>query len=241
MAEGDPYVLRITIRCLEEDLNMTRAEVNTPLGEIANEVVQAFVDKRRDHPKGNEPFVLPKHGPIADKLRRTERWRGATLYDSEENVVWLLGFGFHTSGRPDDVYAVLEALDEDDRLLPTTEDYDLLLDSREADLPELLRLNAEEMLDEARSNPGSEVRRVIGGTFPISLVVEQENGMTATWLAISYRLLRGDVDPPPEWEQFILAAFFPGRRPEEIQSPEQRLPTRATGDDEWVYQVIAES
>jgi len=146
MAVGDPYSLRITLRCLEEDLGMSRADVSILLTEIENEVVQAFVDKRRDHPKGNEPFVLPKDGPIADKLRRTERWRGATLYDSEENVVWLLGFGFHTSGRPDDVYEVLEALDRDDRLLPTSEDYDLLLDAREADLPELLRENAEEML-----------------------------------------------------------------------------------------------
>lgn len=160
---------------------------------------------------------------------------------SEENVVWLLGFGFHTSGHPDDVYEILEELDRQEKLLPTTEDYDLLLDAREANLPDLLRENADEMLEEARANPGAEVRRVIGGTFPISLVIERENGMTATWLAISYRLLRGEIDPPPEWEQFILAAFFPGRRPEEIQSPEQRLPTRATESDEWVYQAIAES
>lgn len=220
---------------------MTRDDVNVPVDEIEHEVVEAFVEKRRAHPKGNEPFVLPNHGPIADKLRWTERWRGATLYDSEENVVWLLGVGFHTSGRPDDVYEVLEALDRNEKLLPTSEDYDLLLDAREADLPELLRQNAEEMMSEAGDNPGTEVRRVIGGTFPISVVVERENGMTATWLAISYRLLHGEVDPPPEWEQFILAAFFPGRRPEDIQSPEQRLPTRETGDDEWVYQAIAES
>jgi hypothetical protein len=220
---------------------MSRADVNSPVHEIDHEVVQAFVDKRKDHPKGNEPFVLPKHGPIADKLRWTERWRGATLYDSEENVVWLLGFGYHTSGRPDDVYEVLEASDVEDKLLPTTEDYELFLDAREADLPDLLLRNAEEMLHEAHANPGTEVRRLIGGTFPISLVVERENGMTATWLAISYRLLRGEYEPPPEWEQFILAAFFPGRRPEDIQSPEQRLPTRATGSEEWVYQVISES
>ena len=240
MAAGDTYTLRITLRCLEDDLGMSRADVNTPVAEIDHEFVRVFVDKRRDHPKGNEPFVLPKHGPIADKLRQTERWRGATLYDSEENIVWLLGFGFHTSGRPDDVYQVLEALDVADKLLPTDEDYELFFEASEADLPELLRQNAEEMLQEGQQAPGTEVRRIIGGTFPVSVVVEGDNGMTATWLAISYRLLRGDYDPPPEWEQFILAAFFPGRRPEDIVSPEQRLPTRATGSDEWVYQVISE-
>lgn len=241
MAEGDPYDLRITLRCLQEELHMSRGDANVPVDEIAHDLVRAFVEKRRTHPKGNEPFVLPKHGPIADKIRWTERWRGATLYDSGENVVWLLGFGFHTSGRPDDVYEILEELDRQEKLLPTTDDFDLLLDAREANLPDLLRENAEEMLEEARANPGTEVRRVIGGTFPISVVIERENGMTATWLAISYRLLRGEIDPPPEWQQFILAAFFPGRRPEEIQSPEQRLPTRATESDEWVYQAIAES
>jgi hypothetical protein len=241
MAWGGPYDLRITVRCLEEDLGMPRGDSNIAPNEIQHEFIQAFIEKRRDHPKGTEPFVLPKHGPIADKLRWTERWRGATLYDSEENVVWLLGIGFHTSGRPDDVYELLEALDREDRLLPTEEDYELLLDSREANLPQLLAVNAEEMLEEANANPGTEIQRVIGGTFPISVVVERENGMTATWLAISYRLHRGEVEPPPEWERFLLAAFFPGRRPEDIQSPEQRLPTRATGSDEWVYQVIAEA
>lgn len=241
MAVGDPYRLRITLRCLEHDLGMSRDDVNTPLGEINHEFVHAFVEKRTAHPKGTEPFVLPKHGPIADKLRWTERWRGATLYDSEENVVWLLGFGYHTSGRDDDVYEVLEALDRDDKLLPTNEDYELFFEASEATLPGLLRQTAGEMFNEANDSPGTEVRRDIGGTFPVSVVVERENGMTATWLAISYRLLRGEYEPPPEWEQFILAAFFPGRRPEDIVSPEQRLPTRPTGSDEWVYQVIAES
>lgn len=138
------------------------------------------------------------------------------------------------------MYQVLEAPDVVDKILPTTEDYELFFEASEADLPELLRQNAEEMLQEGQEAPGTEVRRVIGGTFPVSVVVERDNGMTATWLAISFRLLRGDYEPPPEWEQFILAAFFPGRRPEDIVSPEQRLPTRATGSDEWVYQVIAE-
>lgn len=240
MAVGDPYVLRITLRCLEEDLGLSRSKVNTPVAEINHEFVSAFVDKRADHPKGNEPFVLPKHGPIADKLRQTERWRGATLYDSEENVVWLLGFGFHTSGRPDDVYQVIEALDAADKLLPTDEDYELFLEARESDLPGLLRENAEEMLAEAREAPGTEVRRVIGGTFPISVVIEIEGDMTATWLAISYRLHRGDYEPPPEWEQFILAAFFPDRTVDELRSPEQHLPTRQTGSDEYVFQVMSE-
>lgn len=241
MAIGDQYTLRITLRCLRDDLGMPPSEINTPVTEIDHEFIRAFVEKRREHPKGNEPFVLPKHGPIADKLRWTERWRGATLYDSEENVVWLLGFGYHTSGRTDDVYEVLEGLDREDKLLPTSDDYELFLDSKAIDLPEFLRQNSKEMLREAASNPGTEVRRVIGGTFPISVVIERENGMTATWVAISYRLLHGEIDPPPEWQQFILAAFFPDRRPEDIRSPEQRLPTRETGPDEWVYQAIAES
>lgn len=241
MAVGDPYDFRITLRCLEKDLDMGQDGVNVPADEIDHEFVKVFVEKRRDHSKGNDPFVLPNHGPIADKLRWTERWRGATLYDSEENVVWLLGFGYHTSGRSDDVYEVLEELDRQDKLLPTVEDYDLFLDARVVDLPALLRQSSEEMLEEAQANQGTEIRRVVGGTFPVSVVVEKENGMVATWLAVSYRLLEGEIDPPPEWQQFILAAFFPGRRPEDIQSPEQRLPTRATGSDEWVYQTIAES
>lgn len=96
------------------------------------------------------------------------------------------------------------------------------------------------MLQEAHAAPGTEVRKVIGGTFPISVVVEHESGMIATWLAISYRLHRGKYEPPPEWDQFILAAFFRGRTPGDIRSPEQRLPTRETGPDEYVLQAIAE-
>lgn len=82
------------------------------------------------------------------------------------------------------------------------------------------------MLENARAHPGNEIRVVLAGRSPYLLlsrsrtacrqessrgleVVAPATGLEAVWLAVSHRLVRGEIDPPPEWMRFVLGAFFP--------------------------------
>lgn len=233
MADSPPD-LRVTLRCIRDELHLPEEDSGKHPSEMNHEICSAFATQRSQDPKGVE-----KLQPITSKIEaytlHAGRWRGATWHDEEGNVVWLLGFGYHRSGEAGDAYPYLKQLDADGQLLPTLADYELLYELRDAAIPEQLAQLASQVLESARSNPGNEIRDVLTGTFPVSVVVEIEDGLEAIWIAVSQRLVRGEVDPPPEWLRFVVAAFFPEASFEDIQSPEQRLPTREKTPDEVVF------
>ena len=230
---GSPN-LRVTLRCIQDELRRPPEDATCHPSELDHEICAAFVTQRSQNPIGVEK-LQPITSNIEAYTLHAGRWRGVTWHDEEDNVVWLLGFGYHRSGEAGDAYPYLKQLDADGCLLPTRADYELLYELRDAALPWELRRLASEMLENARSSVGEETRAVLAETFPVSVVVENEDGLEAVWLAVSHRLVKGELDPPPEWLRFIVAAFFPDASFEDLQSPEQRLPTRETNSDEVVY------
>ena len=226
--------LRVTIRSIQDELQLPPEAARRHPSELDHEICSAFVTQRSQNPIGVEK-LQPITSSIEAYTLHAGRWRGVTWHDEEDNVVWLLGFGYHRSGETGDAYPYFKQLDANGQLLPTTEDYDLLYELRDAAFPQQLVDLASRMLESARSDPGNEIRDVLAGTFPVSVVVEIEDGLEAVWIAVSHRLVRGEIDPPPEWMRFVLAAFFPDARFEDIQSPQQRLPTREKTPDEVVF------
>lgn len=93
-----------------------------PDGRRGHDVVRAFVDQRSQDPKGQEWTKLPVTSAPAYNLHHG-RYRGLTWHDEDNDVVWLLGVGWHESGSRDDAYMVLKRRDEAGDLMPTEQDY----------------------------------------------------------------------------------------------------------------------
>lgn len=238
---GEYPLLRITKRCLVEDLGVPANCLSLPVEDIGHEVAQAFALKRAKGGQAGERFVLPKSGPIAEKLRWTERWRGATWYDRRFNVIWLIGAGWHEGGSRADVYKRIAALDEDDRLFPTQEDYEALHKIRaEILVHDILHETVPTLLTEAHLAAPAEVSTVIGGTIPVSIAVEGvDSQYEVIWTAISHRRLAGEFDPPPGFLGMLLAAIYRGTD-DPLQCTEDRFYNRPMRSDEWVFACLVE-
>lgn len=210
-----------------------------PVEDLDHEVCKAFIAKRSQSPVGTEK-VQPLNSNVQVYTLHAGRWRGVTWHDQEEDIVWLLGCRFHRSGEREDAYPFFKDLDAAERLLPTEEDYLIHFDLQARELPVRLQEVAQEILERARRRRGEELREVIGGTFPVSVVVERENELEQVWVAVSQRLLGGEIQPPPEWLRFIVAAFFPDAPFDALQSPSEGFPARAVGPDEVVFSVVSD-
>ena len=233
------HFLRITLRCLTGDINCRREDAYRPVEDLDHEVCKAFIAKRSQSPVGTDK-VQPLNSNVQVYTLHAGRWRGVTWHDQEEDIVWLLGCRFHRSGEREDAYPFFKDLDAAERLLPTEEDYLIHFDLQERELPARLQEVAQEILERARRRRGEELREVIGGTFPVSVVVERENELEQVWVAVSQRLLGGEIQPPPEWLRFIVAAFFPDAPFDALQSPSEGFPTRAVGPDEIVFSAVSD-
>jgi hypothetical protein len=165
--EHGRLLLRVTARCLDEDLDETT-------------VADAEAPRRRDRtwtrPKVRfdataEPQGVEKVQPLQNAsdvyTLRAGRWRGATWHDSGNNAVWLLAGRLHRSGAPDDAYPYFKHLDAEGRLLPTEHDYELLLPAQARSFGDDVIDRLPSALDEARTRSPAEVE-VIVGTIPIS-------------------------------------------------------------------------
>lgn len=87
------YELRVTQRCLEEDL---AKPTNEPFEELGgHEIITAFVNRRRDKPDNTRQVAPLTSGKTVYRLAYGDRHRGATWYDEAQDVVWLLAYAQH--------------------------------------------------------------------------------------------------------------------------------------------------
>lgn len=233
MSDSGP-TLRVTIRCLVDDLGIDGANARREVRELDHAICRAFETKRSQSPIGVE-----KLQPIATDAEvytlHAGRWRGATWYDEENNAVWLLGCGYHRSGEKDDVYPYLKELDFKGDLFPASEDYELLFEFQDTSFAEALIADVPILMDEARAHPGTEVTQLIAQRIRISVVVEMADDLEAWWAAVSMQLLPGESEMPAAWLSLVLAAFFPDvSNPLELLTGE-KLPTRSARPDELVF------
>jgi len=233
--------LRITVRCLDEDLGLDENKVNAPLSEIDDPVVQAF-----DGQRSQSPIGLEKVQPLTSKVEvyslHAGRMRGATWHDEAEDVVWLLASAIHRSGARDDAYPYFKKLDADGHLLPDREDYELLFASESRNFATSLIDEVPQLIAEARAQPGSEVRGILADRVRIRLVYEEEQNVAALWVAISMKLIPGEVEMDETWASVALASLFPEvRNPLEELAAGDEWPTGARSPDEVVFAWVHET
>jgi hypothetical protein len=123
------YELRVTRRCLEEDLGRDPdSDFAELLDKATPEIVTALVKKRCDSPMDRSEIAPLSSGRTVYRLAFGDDHRGGTWHDERFGVVWLLAYRLHRSGKPDDAFPYIKGLDEAGRLLPTEADYKALFD-----------------------------------------------------------------------------------------------------------------
>lgn len=190
---------------MEEDLGFTTEEATNLLKEDARRfqkppaAVQRLVTMRGAEPAMGKAMdgIVPR-GLI--KSLRVGEGRGATTWDEEAGVCWLLAYnGFHQNGHKNDCYKVFLRLHADDELLPSEADYVAFFESSDADdedyegvfhlgLLEELSAISKGLLQDARANPGTEsVRtfRVNGEQIMcIDAIVEADGQAEEGWMGL---------------------------------------------------------
>lgn len=173
--------LRVTVRALREDFDLDEAstEWNSEQLSDTHPLLKAFFERRSVLPIGTETTHLPVSSQVVYNLH-AGRYRGITWHDSDDDVVWLLGCGWHESGSINDVYQHLKNADIMDRLLPTAGDYRHLYVMREntgvADLSGLVKeaqAVGPKLREEAESNPGTTCSVNLGEIIQVSEIVEE--------------------------------------------------------------------
>lgn len=231
---GGSYVckgweLRVTKRCLEDDLNAgSDATFESILG---LEIIKAFVKDRTTTSHGTRQVSPVACKPEVWVVAQGDRHRGATIYDAEQEVVWLVAYGRHESGAPDDFFPVCKQLAGDGILLPTDEDYEGLLTDRGAHFAEAVRLEAPTLLLEASLVDG-EHRCLVGGSLGAGICVEVSKDPSATAITVAFMATQLD------WEQgvLLLGALNPGD-----WEPIARMPSRELEPGEVAFTIVLDA
>ncbi len=224
----EKYELRITQRCLTEDFGEAATTAISDL--LDREIVKALIKDRATTPTGGKTAGPAAGADTYYRLGYGDDHRGATWWDSANKVVWLCAYhGRHRSGEPDDPFTDLfPRLITHDTMKPTADDYERLFEERDEWFDDHVLPDAQELLAEARSHPGNEHRRTIGGEAPVGCLVEVVSTLEETYIA----LFPLDLDH----QQFIkiLTAFFPDAGFEDWE-PVDALPTRKLNQDEGEF------
>lgn len=185
--------LRITQRCARDDLGLEEHDQTRDAVYIAvcHEAIRVFVGKRSNAPGDGENVLhVCPYGHI--KSLHIGQGRGATIYDDEVDVCWLLAYSeTHATGERRDAYAFFERLDSRGELLPSDIDYATLGTVTEAKLMDELRVRSGNMYDIAREQSGKEVSETFvlddgqdaSITVAIELMVEETESAEQGWMS----------------------------------------------------------
>ncbi len=225
------YELRVTSRCLQEDLGRT---TTAPFDDLKNhEIIKALVKRRRDTPHDTKLVSPLEGGPQVYRLAYGDRHRGATWFDEDNQVVWLLAYAQHKFKGSGDTFPYFKDLHVQGRLLPDEGDYEALFNDRASRFAGVARHDALQLLQAARGAPGEEQRGLIGGEVGVGVAVEIVETLTETYLAIKLAELTTETLP------ILLAAFFPEYDFDDIESCQQ-LPSRSLEPDEIGFKALSE-
>lgn len=225
----EAYELRITRRCLENDLEYFG---EAPFQDLErHEIVKALVKRRSDGPTDTREVTPLSSGKRVYRLAYGDRHRGATWYDERHGVVWLLAYAQHEFRDRADAFAYFKDLDADERLLPGPADYKALLRERDDRLQSEIGDDARRLLGEARENPGREVVGMLGGAVEVTVAVVVVESMGELYVAVQMEGLAK--------EHFViaLAALFEGRELEEIEAAEA-MPERSLQPGELGFRTL---
>jgi hypothetical protein len=192
------WELRITRRCLQDDLG---AAAESNFEDVAQEeIVRSFVKDR-----GERTHDTRQVSPLTSRrevwvLARGNDHRAGTWFDTDNRVVWLVAYRLHRSNTPDDFFPYCKALDANDDLYPTRDDFQRLIEDRNQRFAYAIRLEAPLILKAARDE-GVEQKALLGGAHGAAIAVEAAAGLEETYIALRPETLSWNRLP------VILAAF----------------------------------
>jgi hypothetical protein len=224
----EEWELRVTARCLDEDLN---ASPEAEFEELRGlEIIKAFVGDRSTSSVSGKELNPMSSGHEVFALGYGHAHRGASLHDPDNAVVWLLAYRRHRSGEDDDFYPWVKALDGDGRLIPVPADYRRMFLERDRRFVEAVRLETPVILQEASKHDG-EYRCTVGGELGISLWIEIDDELDAQAITVAFD------NAVETWEQcaVLLASLAPGRD----WDPIERMPSRELDDGELAFTVMS--
>jgi hypothetical protein len=211
--------LRVTLRCLEEDLGLSTdlfAQRDAREFVTRHPVVSKFVDLRSQAPDVGETIQsLTPFG--AYRSLHTGRGRGATFWDAEYETCWLVAYSeYHATGDRKDVYNYFQRLDENGLLAPTADDFENLLSETPGALIDALREVGPQLLGEARTFPGDEIRKdfvasvqhgAVGtAIMTVDIVCEIDGGLEEGWIGL---VIPSEATWPAEGALALAAALAP--------------------------------
>ena len=182
---------RPTIRCLIEDLGLELPGLDVDLGEIDHPWLDELRRTAPTSPTGQKR-ILSIARPLIYRLR-VSSFRGATWVDEEHGIVWLCAVRRREADSDDDAFAWFAELHtRGGQLLPSEDDR--LRDRAEAAIRLQRGLTAEllNLVDDALSRRGTEMRAELGGYIPSRVLVQSGGGVQEIWCALSSRARDGN-------------------------------------------------
>jgi hypothetical protein len=224
--------LRITKRCLAEDLGM---DADASFEDVSGHpIVKAFLRERRDKYEGSSRIEPLTSGAEVSVLRHQHHHRGGTWRDTKfEDVIWLVAYGHHKSGAEDDFFPWCKELDADGNLLPTASDYESLIEDRSLRLARMLQIQPPILLKKARES-GEEEREVIGGVYGTAVSIEFADDIEAISVAFDTRSEDFYRTLP-----VVLAAFVPTASATEWED-QATMPSRDLESYEVAFSYVGE-
>lgn len=221
------WELRVTERCLVEDLGVAP---NADFDELKGlEIVKALMKDRRDQSYGTREISPVECGVTVWRLGYGHDHRGATWYDEQNHIVWLLrAHSAHRSGEADDFFPWFKALQADEQL-PSDGDYERLLLDRDARFAFTIRLEAPMVLKEARKRE-HEYRVMLGGTHGACIAIEAADDLEE--VSVAFKVDSVEYAHVP----IILQALLPGE-----WEPAGEMPSRALDDGEYAFRQMREA
>jgi hypothetical protein len=222
------WELRVTARCLEDDLEQPIDVAFEDLSGI--EIIKTFMKDRFERIDDTRQVNKLKSGKRVWVLARGNDHRGGTWFDPAERVVWLLAYRRHRSGSPDDFFPYCQELDESGALWPTEEDYERLLSDRGSRFAWWVRIEGPVILKQAQKRPGEEHRVMFGGEYGACLAVEVADELQETTVAFQLDTVPTDHIP------IILASIHA----DAAWEPTDKMPSRDLGPLELAFSHLRE-
>jgi hypothetical protein len=173
--------VRVTLRCLSEDLSLPVPPLGTELGSVEHPLV-AEAWRVAPVAESSQDRILAISSPLVYKLRHG-RWRGASWMERSTELFWLLAGGIREEGSSDDPYVHFVALHRADHLLPTDDDRLRYRGERAARFLREMRAALRDELQAARAHAGTDHRFVAAG-LSLRLYVRRTDDWEEVWLAI---------------------------------------------------------
>jgi hypothetical protein len=176
---SEPHALRVTTRCIREDLD-ENPDVGVVELAATHAVVRRFFEVRARHPAGTDR-VHSIRGDVEVYALRHPATVGATWHDITAHVVWLLALA-HEGADPYDYFASLHRRRQ---LMPSAEDYEHLINDRIRAIAPAIIVELRALLSAATDANGDERAFVLRDGTVARLVVRCEGDeITDLWMAL---------------------------------------------------------